>query len=157
MSRRTSSITAARVGSPVLASKTWFLKRSHSARRRKYSASCGLASFMRTWSPLAHLLEYGLDLDEQVLEGERLADVVDRPFLQPLDAVLGLGPGGQHRHRDVRRLLVHPEQLQDLPPVHLRHHDVEQDQVRLLELGLGEGLVAAGGGGDVVSLLPEHQ
>ena len=32
------------------------------------------------------------------------------------------------------RVVVHAQQLQDLPAVHLRHHDVEQHQVRLVDL-----------------------
>ncbi len=72
ISRRTSSSTATSVGRPVLESMTWFLKRSHSARRRKYS-SFGVegaviarggarAPSTRRLSPLADLAEDGLDL-----------------------------------------------------------------------------------------------
>src|SRR6185503_8572944 len=116
MSRRTSSSTATSVGRPVLESTTWFLKRSHSARRRKYSSFAEGGAVMAKedpregstgrLSPLTQLAEDGLDLAEQLLQGEGLADVVDRPFLQALHAVLGLGAGGEHGHRDVRRLVV---------------------------------------------------
>src|SRR4029453_3989141 len=154
MSRRTSSSTATRVGRPVLESTTWFLKRSHSARRRKYSSFAEGGAVMGRedarkgstcrLSPLTQLAEDGLDLAEQLLQREGLADVVDRPFLQALHAVLGLRARGKHGHRDVRRLVVHAQQLQDLPPVHLRHHDVEEHEVRLLDLGRGQGLVPVG-------------
>src|SRR5438477_553754 len=103
------------------------------------------------------LREDVLDLAQQLLQGKGLADVVDRPFLQALHAVLGLRARGEHGHRDVRRLLVHAQELQDLPSVHLRHHDVEEDEVRLLDLRGGEGLLPAGRGHDLVTLLLEHE
>src|SRR5262245_55433273 len=98
-----------------------------------------------------------LDLGQQLFEREGLADVVDRPLLQPLHPVLGLGSRRQHRDRDVRGLLVDAQQLQHLPAVHLRHHDVEQHQVRPLDLGLGQRLVPAARRDDVVALLAQHQ
>src|SRR5215213_8113734 len=101
MSRRTSSRTAASVGSPVLESMTWFLKRSHSARRRKYSSLGEAGGVMardpaagrrstRRLAPLAQLAEDDFDLPQQLLQREGLADVVDGPLLQSLHAVLGL-------------------------------------------------------------------
>src|SRR4029079_7010628 len=167
MSRRTSSRTATRVGRPVLESMTWFLKRSHSARRRKYS-SFGVggpvitrdgtrAPSTRRLSPLAHLAEDGLDPAQQLLQREGLADVVDRPFLQALHAVLRLRARGEHGHRDVRRLVVHAQELQHFPPIHLRHQDVEEHEVGFLDLGRGQGVVPVGRGRDVVALLLEDQ
>ena len=45
-------------------------------------------------------------------------------------------PGRQHQHRDGCGCRHGPELLQDLEPVHLRHHQIQDDEVRP---GLGEG------------------
>ena len=78
-------------------------------------------------------------------------------FLEAPDLVPGLGPGGHDHHRDVGALLVEAQQPQGLPTVHLLHHDVEQDQVRTLDVGLDQAVGTVGRGHHLVAALLQHQ
>ena len=73
----------------------------------------------------------GGDQDALALRG--LLDEVPGPELHRLDRGLDRPVAGQDHHRGRGVPLLEP--LQDLEPVHLRHLDVEEDEVRRLLLG----------------------
>ena len=76
---------------------------------------------------------------------ERLGDVVVRPQLQAEDPVHLGGAGGQHQDRDRRGRRIAPEDLADLQAVHLRQHEVEDDEVGPVLPGGGQGARAVPG------------
>ncbi len=61
----------------------------------------------------------------------RLGEEVGRAELERLELGLGVGRGGEDDHRDVAHRLVGAHALDDLEPAHLRHVEVEQDDVRV--------------------------
>ena len=67
-----------------------------------------------------------LQPQQQLARLEGLGDIVVDAGLQALDAVLGLGPGGQHADRNVGDRL---EVAGKLEAALARHHDVEDDDV----------------------------
>ena len=83
------------------------------------------------------------DPRRQLVQVERLGDVVVRPQVQALGLVGGGAPGGQQDHRDGPALAQLPH---DLDAVDAGHDDVEQDDVRPDLLRLLESLLASGGG-----------
>ncbi|MNV37671.1 hypothetical protein D3C71_1292000 [compost metagenome] len=60
-----------------------------------------------------------------------LGDVVHCAQLQPHRFVVGGAHGGEENHRNVFGLGVELQAPQHLVAIHVRHHDVEQDQVGL--------------------------
>lgn len=78
----------------------------------------------------------GLDPGHQLPDGEGLGDVVVRTQVQAQNFVLLLLPGGDNQHRGVFPLV--PEELAHLKAVHLRQHEVQQDQVGTLLQGQAE-------------------
>ena len=64
---------------------------------------------------------------EQLLERERLDQVVVGAGVEPGDAVVDLVAGGQHQDR--RRVPLAAERAAGLEPVHDRHQHVEHDRV----------------------------
>src|SRR4030067_2605113 len=85
-------------------------------------SAVGLRSFFQA-PDLLHALE-------QLLGAEGFGDVVTHlGDMQPHHLVDGLGLGGDHNDRDLAQLFVGLDPLIDLPAVHVRHHQVEQDQV----------------------------
>jgi hypothetical protein len=91
---------------------------------------------------------------------DRLGDVVHRAQRQATGLVLDLGHRGEEDHRDALGLRVALQPLGILRSVHLRHHDVEQDQVRraLRNRDL-QGALAAVGDLDAIFVLEQaaHQ
>ena len=83
---------------------------------------------------------------------ERLGDVVVGPQVQAFRFVGGRALRREQDDRD-RPLLA--EVAHDLDAVEVRHHDVEQDDVRADILGLLERLFAAVGGDDAETLFAE--
>ena len=69
----------------------------------------------------------GTDPRQEFLHGERLCDIIICAGVETFDAVLHLGFGRQHDHRGV--ITSGPKVLQHLDPVHLRHHDIQDDAV----------------------------
>ncbi len=70
------------------------------------------------------------DAQQQLLQVERLREVVVAAGLEAAHAVLGGALHGQEQHR---RLDAVAAQLRaELEPVHVRHHDVEHDEVERL-------------------------
>ena len=65
--------------------------------------------------------------DQHLVVLERLGDVVERALLHRADRRLHRG---ERRHHDHRQLVVdRPHRVEDLQPVHLRHHHVGDDGV----------------------------
>ena len=83
------------------------------------------------------------DPGQQLVEPERLGEVVVRARIEPPHHVLRGVPGGEHQDRRVPALA--PQLGGDLEPVLLGEHDVEQDDVVLVDVGQQGGLVAVRG------------
>ena len=77
------------------------------------------------------------------LRVDRLHDVVDRAELEALDLRLRLGLAGEEDGRNAGRRRLALERAAHLEARHLRHLDVEEDQIGLR---LGERLLYAGAG-----------
>ena len=88
-----------------------------------------------------------LDARQQLLEAERLGDVVVGAEMQALDPV---GRRVASREEDDRRRhAVTAEPLDDLDPVDAGHGDVEDDEVGAGRHDLGERLATVGRGVDL--------
>ena len=86
-----------------------------------------------------------LDSRQQLARPERLGDEVrgaqaQRPDGRPFDVL----DRGDHQHRQVAEPLVGLDLLEQLQAVDLRHHDVQEQQVRALLLELAEQSFPAG-------------
>ena len=107
------------------------------SRRRSAKASgdsrCGLAG----------PAQQGADPGEQLLERERLHQVVVGAGLEPLDAVGDRVARGQHQDR--RAAALGAKLAADLEPVDAGHEHVEDDQVGADLRGAREALAAVGG------------
>ena len=96
--------------------------------------------------------EHRLDAGHQLAGVEGLGHIVIGAQLQADDLVHVVGAGGEDDDGDVARLA---QLAADLEAVHLRHHDVEDDQVGLVGLDLLQRLTAVIGGLDLESFLGE--
>ena len=80
---------------------------------------------------LAPLVQQPPDGLEQLAAGERLGQVVVRPDLHSGDEVPDLALDRHHRDRGLARLRRVLQGRADLPARQLRHHHVQEDQIRL--------------------------
>ena len=85
-----------------------------------------------------------------MLEG--LGQIVVAAGIQPLDHVARIGFGGDKDDRDRSQRAVLLEHAHHGDAVELRHHDVEQDQVRLEVAGFRKSLFTIGGGRHFVAV-----
>ena len=91
---------------------------------------------------------------KHLLRIERLHDVVERAVLHRLDGRLGRAKRG---HEDDQLPGIdRADVLQRLDPAHPAHADVQEDDVRRAGLHVGDRLLAARGGGDVVIARGQH-
>ena len=107
------------------------------------SATSAVANFRnssRCWSRRRFLLEAGPDPGAQQHRVHRLEQVVLRAHLDAPGHAVHLLDRGHHDHREVPQARVGREGGQHLVAVHLRHLDVEQDQV---DRALGAALTRA--------------
>ena len=74
-----------------------------------------------------------------------LGDVIHPAGLEPHSLVRGVVQGGYEDHRDVARQAVGLEQPAGFQTVQAWHHDVEQDEVRVLAAGDVDGADAVAG------------
>ena len=103
-----------------------------------------------------HRIVQGLDPQHRLDPGHQggLVDGLRQVFvaarLEAGDDVLGVGFGGDRddRHERERRIRFDPPA--DFHPVHLGHHDIQQDQVRLLRSRERQGFFAVGGREDLI-------
>ena len=89
----------------------------------------------------------------QLLDEERLDDVVVAARLQPAHAVVAAVARGEEDDRLVEAVLAQP--LQHVEAVELGHHHVEHDQVGVPVVDGLEGLAAVVGGQGAVPLEPQ--
>ncbi len=87
---------------------------------------------------------------EQLLERERLDQVVVGAGIEPVDPVVGGVACGEQQHRDVVPLGA--DAAAHLEPVDDRHHHVEHHDVGQALGEDAEGPTTVGSGGDVVAL-----
>ena len=90
---------------------------------------------------------------EQLVEGERLGDVVDRSCAQGGDFRLRVRAGAEHHHGQAG--LQCDQLAQDRDPVAARKHHVEQHQRRFLARGARQGAIAIGDRLDGIALTGE--
>ncbi len=93
--------------------------------------------------------EQGADASEQLLQRERLGQVVVGAGVQPLDAVADGVAGGEQEDRHAVALA--PQAASDVQPVEARHHDVEHDRIGCATLDRRQRTVAVGGEGHLVA------
>ena len=96
--------------------------------------------------------QHGLDAGRDLLGVKRLDDVVIRAQLKTQHLVVGLALSGQH---DDGGVVLGAELAADLPAVHDRHHNVQQDQVGMQFVKVGQGCFAVMGHRDRVALLDQ--
>src|SRR5262249_31867767 len=80
---------------------------------------------------------------------ERLGQIVLGTQLNAADNAVDLVDSGNHDDRDVPQALVRLHCRQHLVAVHLRHHDVEQDEIERFGVEQVQSVPAVGSGGDV--------
>ena len=90
----------------------------------------------------------------ELLERERLDQVVVGAGVEALHAVRDGVAGGEHQHR--RAVAGRPQAPADLEPVGLGHQDVEDDRVRRLVGERVERLAAVGGELHAVAVHPQR-
>ena len=95
--------------------------------------------------------QHGLDARQQHVRVEGLGDVVVGAQLQPQNGIQLTAASRDEDHRRVGLLLEQPQRVQ---AVHAGQAHVQQDQVRPIALGEGQGILgAAGRTGPVAGLL----
>jgi hypothetical protein len=92
---------------------------------------------------------------QQLVGVKRLGHVVHCAELEATHDVARLGLRGQEDDRDVAPLRRSLDTRAGLETVHLRHHDVQQDQVRPHRGQHVERLSAVGGDADRVAFFPQ--
>jgi hypothetical protein len=93
----------------------------------------------------------GTQPSKQLLEGERLGQVIVGARVQAGDPVVDLVAGGKHDHRRLDPVL--PEPAANLHPILLRDHEVEDDRVVSRCLGQLLGALPVRGDVDGVALV----
>jgi hypothetical protein len=93
----------------------------------------------------AAALEDGLDALEHLVAVERFDEVIVGADLQTGEPVFHIAAAGDQDHSDVRGALDAAQGLADLPAAALRHHHVEEDDVRKLGLGQRQRFLAVAG------------
>ena len=61
-------------------------------------------------------------------------DVVDRADLETLRFIINISLARQKNHGDVPRMVGRFQTRANFVPIHLRHHDIQENQVRELDL-----------------------
>ncbi|KQV52080.1 hypothetical protein ASC93_05445 [Massilia sp. Root335] len=100
----------------------------HAVRQAGHGVEAGQAQavFARLGVQQPHL-EHIADAREHLDLVERLADEILGPRFQRAQLVRGLG--GDHQHRQIALAFQRPQAFEDLEPVHVRHVQVEHDDV----------------------------
>ena len=91
---------------------------------------------------------------DDLLQAERLGDVVVAARRDAAHPVLHGVPGGEEQHADMRQDPPHPAQY--LKSVEIRQHDVQQDRVRLELACRPDGAAAVRGRPDLPALVAQH-
>ena len=82
------------------------------------------------------------DAGNQIVRIDRLGKKIGRAQIQCVSLRFRVGGGGQDQHRESPGILIQSKRAKDVQPTHLRHHDVQQQEARLLP---GDGLHGLGG------------
>src|SRR5690606_21717369 len=148
------SRASVRPSSALLATRTsWPSRSSHWV---KTARSVGESSISRIRAMLLPAPRSGVDVGtdgaKQLFASERFGQVLFRPDDAAARLVEQAVLGRQHDHRRRLELLVALDERARLVAVQARHHDVDEDDLRLLVGDLGQGLEAVGGGDDLASL-----
>ena len=96
--------------------------------------------------------QHGLDAGGDFLGVKGLDDVVVGAQLQTQHLIVGLALGCQHDNGGV---VLGADLAADFPSVHYRHHNVQQDQVGMQFVKVGQGCFAVMGHRDRVALLDQ--
>ena len=88
---------------------------------------------------------------------ERFAEEVVGAGLDAANAIARIAQRGHEDHRNQPRRRVLLQLPTGLEPVEPRHHHIEQDQIGVVPLDLGERRLAVVGRGNHVPLRPEHR
>jgi hypothetical protein len=96
------------------------------------------------------------DSGEHFFALERLVDEVNRAELEPSHFLASLGERGQENDRAIASARIRLQAGAGFEAVHVRHHDVEQDQVRRRPLRDGDRVLAAPGGEQPVAVALER-
>jgi hypothetical protein len=99
--------------------------------------------------------EEALHAPGEIVQHERLLEVVAGPLSQGLDGHLHRGMARHEDHRSARVERARP--LQHLQTADAGHHHVGHDHVEFLLLDSSQGLFAAAGDGNAVALSLEKQ
>ncbi len=128
--------------------------RERARRRFQTEAPCSLGA-----EPpgIEHLLgaQQGAQPREQRHVVDRLGQEVVGTAFQAAHAIVRIGQRGHHHDGDMLGLLQGLEPPAGLEAVHVRHHDVEQDDVRCLGAGERDRLLAAACQRHLVVFAPE--
>src|SRR5688572_7900551 len=136
-------------------SKPWF-----SSMRRIWNTSVGESSMirMRAMNVLpSFAADVPLDRGQDLVARERLGQVMLGTHDAPARAVEEPVLGGQHDHRDRAENLVVLDQRAGLVAVEPRHHDVYEDDVRLVVGDLGQRVEAVDGREHLAALLGKQR
>ena len=95
--------------------------------------------------------QHGLHPGDQLALVHRLGEHVVGAVLQQLHAILHALQRGHDDHRNEPGRFALPQGPEDREPVHDRHHDVEEDQIRRVVERLLDGLSALGGADRLVA------
>ena len=106
-------------------------------------------AYFDTWKKVP--AEQRADACKQLLELERLDEIVVGPHVESLDALVHAVASGQHQDGDPVALV--PEATGHREPVDPGHHHVEDDDVRRVALDRCECSAAVGRGFDLVTLV----
>ena len=98
--------------------------------------------------------EHGPDPGQQLAHVKGLGQIVVRPGVQPPDAVLQLGFGGEQQNG--RLTAVFPQAGKDLKPVHFRQHNVQNDPVILPGQGIVVGVLTVVNRVHQIFMICEH-
>jgi hypothetical protein len=100
---------------------------------------------------LAAELEVGAETGVHLLDVERLGDEVDAAGREGLQAIQPIVEGADENHRRSAQALVPDDETTELVSVHFRHADVEEDDIRRIAAGGGEGKPSPRHGADPVA------
>jgi hypothetical protein len=89
---------------------------------------------------------------------KRLRQIVVGAELDTLRNLVGVGVGADHDDRDISLVRIAPDHFENLVPVQIWHHQIEQDEAEFLLLDERDRLVSTSRAGDMlVTIGFQHQ
>ncbi len=129
---------------------------SSPARRTTCASSSSSRSAHRSTAPGTHATraaQHGADPRHQLLEAERLHEVVVAAEREPAHLVVGAVARGEEQHRRPYAVVAKP--AAHLEAVEVGQHDVEHDQVGIMLLDGVERVTTRAGGAHLETLVAE--